>query len=267
MATVHLLLGTTLIGALTTLFFLYQFLRYRQWRLRDKGRLDHQLPIPGAAFESFIPRFARDDLGPTVCSEVRMIGIGDGAPGSTADAEAIVLALLAKDALHMFEFGTATGRTAYLWARNSPPEATVTTLTLPPDQLSSYAAAPGDTEEAWQNAKSYSVFTRFLYSGTDVEPKITQLYGDSKQFDESAYHGRCDLIFVDGSHALSYVRNDSEKALRMLSKGGVILWHDYRHPEVHRSAVGVFRYLNELHRTLPLVRLGATSLVAYRAPQ
>lgn len=261
-----LLLATTLLGALTALFLLGQFLRYRWWWLRDTGRLDQRLPIPRVRFEEFVPRFGRAEFGPTVRSEVCVVGTGDGALGSTTDTEALVLAVLAKDARCMFEFGTATGRTAYLWARNSPPDARVTTLTLAPDQLSTYQPAPGDTEAARRNAMSESALTRFLYSGTAVEAKITQLYGDSKAFDERAYAGCCDLIFVDGSHARSYVRSDTEKALRMVRPGGVVLWHDYRHPAVDHQSVGVCQHLNALHATLPLVRLGDTSLVAYRAP-
>ncbi len=66
---------------------------------------------------------------------------------------------------------------------------------------------------------------------------------------------------MDGSHAYSYVVSDSAKALRMVRPSGIVLWHDYS----HRNR-GVYRALNELARTLPLVHLGGTSLVAYRRP-
>ena len=261
------LLATTLFTTVAATFFFYQFLRYRRWWQRDSGRLTRRLPIPRVTFETFEPRFARAPFGPTVASEVRVVGSGDGAIGATTDTEAIVLAVLAKGATSMFEFGTATGRTTYLWARNSPPGARVTTLTLAPDQVASYRSAPGDLDGAQRNAVDESTLTRFLYCGTDVEAKVTQLYGDSKAFDETPYVGHCDLIFVDGSHAVSYVRSDTEKALRMLSPGGVLLWHDYRPPAVDPPSAGVYQHLTELARTLPLVRLNDTSLVAYRAPK
>lgn len=262
-----LLAAVALGGALTTAFFLYQFLRYRSWWLRDTGRLHGPGPIPRVKLEEFVPRLARTDLGPTRASEVCLVGAGDGAPGGTSDTEAIILSVLAKDAHVLFEFGTATGRTAYAWALNSPPDAQVTTLTLAPDQVSAYQPAPGDVEGARGHAVRESAFTQFLYSGTAVASKITQLYGDSKAFDEQPYVGRCDLIFVDGSHARSYVRSDTEKALRMLRPGGAVIWHDYRPPPHHPELVGVYEFLNELRGSLPLVRLGDTSLVAYRAPQ
>ena len=97
-------------------------------------------------------------------------------------------------------------------------------------------------------------FTEFRYSGTDVEGKVRQYYGDSKNFNETPFLNICDLVFIDGSHAYSYVCNDSEKALRMICPGGITLWHDYRGPD---EAAGVYRYLNELSS-----RRG-TSLVIY----
>jgi predicted O-methyltransferase YrrM len=70
-----------------------------------------------------------------------------------------------------------------------------------------------------------------------------------------------DLIFIDGSHAYSYVMSDTEKALKMLKKGGIVLWHDYRGT---REAPDVFRALNELAEKLPIVHIAGTSLAAYR---
>jgi len=237
--------------------------------LRTRRRLDRALgrpgggPIASVRLDDFDPLFASTELGPTPASEVAFIGKGDGVPHGTTDEEAWILAVLAKRSTCLFEFGTCTGRTAYLWARNSAPDAQIITLTLLPDQKDRYATAPGDSRSATRLALGGSTFARFLYTGTEAEKKITQLFGDSKELDESPYLGQCDLIFIDGSHAYSYVKNDTEKALRMLKEGGLLLWHDYREPAA--SGKDVYRYLNELSRTLPLVRLGRTSLVAYRA--
>jgi len=43
------------------------------------------------------------------------------------------------------------------------------------------------------------------------------------------------MVFVDAGHTYRYVKSDTEKALKMLRPGGVILWHDYMqllHPDV-----------------------------------
>lgn len=238
---------------------------WRSYRRRLYGALgrDDAHPVPTVALEDFHPRFRRDELGPTLDAAVRFVGTGDGVPGGTSDREAWVLAVLAKDARTLFEFGTATGRTAWLWAANAPAEARVHTLTLPPGGLEAYREAPGDSAAGTRRALEESAFTRFRYTGTEVEDRIEQLFGDSKVFDEGPFVGRCDLVFVDGSHARSYVESDSEKALRMVAPGGIVLWHDYRRDR--RSARDVCRVLNELGARYPLVRLAGTSLVAYRA--
>jgi predicted O-methyltransferase YrrM len=208
--------------------------------------------------------FATGAHGPTTAAEVRFIGSGDGVPGGTSDPEARVLAVLAKRARRMFEFGTCSGRTAYLWAVNSPPDARISTITLAPDQHDQYRAEPSDLGSAAERALGASTFTEFLYTGTEAEGKVEQLFGDSKALDESPWTGQCDLVFVDGSHAYSYVRSDSEKALRMVAPGGLVLWHDYS--PLRSNTRGVFRYLNELSSTHPLVHIRGTTLVAYRAP-
>jgi predicted O-methyltransferase YrrM len=170
---------------------------------------------------------------------------------------------MAKDAQHMFEFGTATGRTTYLWARNAPAGARIGTITLHPDHGADYRTAAGDSVVSTRDAQDESRFDAFVYSGTDVAGKVTQYFGDSKVFDEGDWVARCDIVFVDGSHAFSYVASDSAKALRMVKPGGVVLWHDYRADAPGRD---VRRCLDALAMKLPLVRLAGTRLVAYRAP-
>lgn len=242
---------------------IYINLRQRQRILNLLGR-NIGCPIPTVRLDEFDPAFTFNELGPTRAAEVVFIGKGEFVPGGTTDVEAWILCVLAKRAACAFEFGTCTGKTAYLWARNSPPEARVITLTLPVEQAASSQYRAGDNLRAGQQAQEESRFTRFLYSGSDVECKVMQLYGDSKEFDETPLLGKCDLIFIDGSHAYSYVESDTEKALRMLRPGGVLLWHDYRWPS--GSAKGVFDYLNRLYRELPLKHLKGTNMVAYRAP-
>ena len=92
---------------------------------------------------------------------------------------------------------------------------------------------------------------------------MEQLFGDSKALDITPWAGKCDLVFVDGSHAYSYVVSDTAKALELVRPGGLVLWHDYLGP---RHSPGVYRALNELAATLPLVRISGTALAAYRKP-
>lgn len=253
-----LILVVLLVGALVPL-------AVNVWRTKQAKRqqgLFAGWPVKRCSLQELDPVFRPGPFGPTLETEVLFLMSGpDGVPGGTTDLEAWILAVLSKRARTLFEFGTCTGKTTYLWARNSPPEARITTLTLPPLTQADYTHASGDDAGAARIALDESHFTQFLYSGTEAEGKITQLYGDSKAFDEAPYAGSCDLIFVDGSHAYSYVVSDSEKALRMLRPGGMVLWHDYGGPTWQRD---VYRALNELSERLPLVHIAGTRLVAYR---
>jgi predicted O-methyltransferase YrrM len=231
---------------------------------RKQRNLFGEWPIRRALPETVDPILKPGPFGPTCDTEVAFIGRGPYVvDGGTSDAEAWILAVLAKRARTMFEFGTCTGKTAYLWARNSPADARVITVTLAPDHLSDYRQEATDDPTDVQFALKESSHTEFLYSGTPVAPKVEQLFADSKALDVSPWAGRCDLVFVDGSHAYSYVVSDSAKALELVAPGGLVLWHDYAGP---RHAPGVYRALNELAQRLPLVRLEGTTLVAYRRP-
>jgi predicted O-methyltransferase YrrM len=219
--------------------------------------------IPTVSIDAFDPSFRPGPYGPGLETEVSFVGRGSlTVAGGTTDFEAWILAVLSKPAKLLFEFGTCTGKTAYLWARNSPPDARVVTVTLAPeDAPGTYRAGSGDDRRDSDTALAESTFTEFLYSGTDVAGKVTQLFGDSKALDIRPWAGQCDLVFVDASHAYSYVVSDSAKALELVRPGGVVLWHDYAGP--HQSP-GVRRALDELARQLPLAHIAQTSLVAYR---
>lgn len=240
----------------------------RSSRRRRRRRIEAEAEalIPLLSVADLDPAFRVGALGPSrERTEVTFLGGGDVlVPGSTSDFEAWVLAVLAKRARRMFEFGTCTGRTTYLWAKNSPPDAVVTTITLAPGDVKTYAAGQGDAEVDRLQAVGESRFERFLYTDTPAAAKVEQLFGDSKALDETPYLGTMDLIFVDGSHAYSYVMSDTEKALRMIKPGGLILWHDYDGPITGR---GTDLALLDLARKHPLHRLAGTRMVAYRAPK
>ncbi len=259
------MLGWTFAGLFAVLaFFLGIRLQRERWR-RKAHHPNTTWVIPGVSLDELDPAFTPGPFGATLATEVAFVGRGPIAvPGGTSDAEAWVLAVLAKSATQMFEFGTCTGKTAYLWARNAPADARVVTLTLAPDQQVEYAKASGDATTDTKFALRESAFEHFLYSGTPYEHAVTQLYGDSKQFDETAWRDWADLVFVDGSHAHSYVESDSAKAMRIVRPGGLVLWHDYAGP---RHAPGVFSVLNALSKTVELRHVRGTTFVMWRRPE
>lgn len=235
----------------------------RLQRAKRQGGLGRPWALPRVGVEELDPVFRMDELGPTRATEVRYIGRGVlPVPGGTSDYETWILCVLATRAKAMFEFGTCTGKTAYLWARNIPEGGRIVTLTLAPESIAEYAHAAGDDRAAVEHAIEESRFSRYLYTGTDVEGRITQLFGDSKAFDAAPHAGGFDVIFIDGSHASSYVHSDTERALQMVKPGGVILWHDYAGPD---SSPDVYRALNELAPRLSLRHIKGTTLVFHRA--
>lgn len=250
-------------------------------KLHQRGLLS-RWPIRVVEPGEVLASMRAGELGPSLDSLVQ-ITASVGVRGGISELESCVLCAAAKEAalnptsgpVRIFEFGTCTGKTTYLLALNAHAGATgelprVVTLTLAPDQVATYQKKGGDDPRDTHAAIKESAFTRFYYTGTEMEPRITQLFGDSKAFDvksgggdgvghENAY----DLIFVDGSHAKSYVESDSRLAMRMVKPGGLVAWHDYRGPW---RARGVWSTLNALARTHELRLIKGTSIVVWRRP-
>lgn len=59
-------------------------------------------------------------------------------------------------------------------------------------------------------------------------PNVEHLFGNSLNFDFSAYQQKMDLVFVDGDHHYESVKKDTESAFRLLKDNrSMIVWHDY----------------------------------------
>lgn len=246
-----------------SLFFLgWLGLNYCKQRDRRNGRKTlGKNPIPHVPAGDIDPIFALSRAqAPSLDSQVMLVGSA-GTLGGTSDTEAWILSGLAKSAKRIFELGTCTGKTTYLFALNSADDATVVTTTLPPD-ADPLVQQAGDDPEALIAARKESQVTEYYYEGTPVAGKITQLYGDSLNFDTAPYRQHFDLLFIDGAHAASYVKSDSKKAFEMVAPGGLIIWHDYA-PQMP----GVWDSLNELKaQGYDLKHIKSTTMVAYRAP-
>ncbi|MFN3379406.1 class I SAM-dependent methyltransferase [Runella zeae] len=154
----------------------------------------------------------------------------------------------------VFEIGTFEGRTTLNIALNAP-NAQIFTLDLPAADLGNTKMQIEKTEEAY--VKKTQSGGRFL--NHPAKKNIQQLFGDSATFDFSPYYNSIDLMFVDGSHAYEYVLSDTDRALKLVKKGGIILWHDYTNWEGVRDA------LNEFYKNDPLFKgvkhIGGTSIV------
>jgi predicted O-methyltransferase YrrM len=146
-----------------------------------------------------------------------------------------------------FEIGTFNGRTSLNIAANLPASGKVFTLDLPKSSnLKTKFPINKKDSSGWSDYTYIKKKVTGLHFLRHAEgKKITQLTGDSGTFDFTPYYGKMDFVFVDGSHSSAYVKNDTEIALQLVSKKGVILWHDYG------VWHGVTSTLNDIYRHTP----------------
>lgn len=125
----------------------------------------------------------------------------------------------------IFEIGTFRGRSTLNFALNSPADCVIYTLDLPPGGQRAVLASP-ELTPADKKVIGESL-TGVDYRGSEVERKIVQLYGDSREFDYSPFYGQVDLVFVDALKHYVAVRHDTEEALKMVRPGEAIIWHAF----------------------------------------
>lgn len=222
---------------------------HRKIRRRVRfGRIPHRLANSGLK-ELFPGIEAVAFMLP--CSQVL------GERGQLPVTESAVLASVCRHLRphRIFEIGTYRGASALTMAMNTPQETEILTLDLDPARRvdTKYRLEMGDIG-------GVPFVVGGSYRGTDFEPKIRQLYGDSALFDFQPFYGSADLVFVDGSHGYENVKSDSENAFHLVRPGGVVLWDDY-HPEWGPE---VMRYLNEIGDSKRVFQITSTRLAVYR---
>lgn len=58
--------------------------------------------------------------------------------------------------------------------------------------------------------------------------RVCQIYCDSRNWDVSNYpDGFFDSCLIDGGHQYEVVSSDTANALRLVRRGGIVLWHDF----------------------------------------
>ena len=71
-----------------------------------------------------------------------------------------------------------------------------------------------------------------------------------------------DLIFIDGGHTYSIVKNDTQKSFEMIKKNGIILWHDYVPGKT--SSKDIVKYLNEISKNKKIYKIKNTSFCFFK---
>ncbi len=163
-------------------------------------------------------------------------GFGAGSIGEMAALSSLVAARRPR---RILEFGTCLGcSTWHLWA-NSPGDALITTVDLPFG-----VKVAGSTDPELQGSPQSRPFL-------PKDSRVNLVEVDSRHFDPSGL-GEVEFAFVDAGHSYECVKNDTEKALSVLARGGLLVWHDATWRE---DGYGVNRYLKELRQTGRDVRL------------
>ncbi len=157
----------------------------------------------------------------------------------------------------LFEIGTYEGRCSINLIANAAPMARLYTLDLPAADVASarLRMVPQDKEFILKTS-----IGRLIKEQGD-NALITQLTGDSGQFDFRTYAGKMEFVLIDGSHSFEYVLNDTQAALRILkADGGTIVWCHYGDPKYPEVTKALDKLLKEDHRFRNVRRLEGTNL-------
>lgn len=177
---------------------------------------------------------------------------------NVTEFELVSICALIKDnnANQLFEIGTYDGRTTRAMAKNITDSGHIYTLNLPPDT----EAVELETSNVDVDL-SKKVISGERFLNTDEEKKITQLWGDSANFDFSVYHNTIDVVFIDGAHSEPYVASDTINAIKLIKdEGGIIIWHD-------AHLFGVKDYFLKKFKIMPVYFIRNTSLAIMKVKQ
>jgi len=158
----------------------------------------------------------------------------------------------------ILEIGTYNGMTTLQMALNAPRECTTYTLDLPEAISASLPLSELDTRISRHFKEQFGTATGSYFKGRN-DIKIVQLLGDSSTFDFDALKCAFDIIFIDAAHDYENKKTDSENAFRLLSRGGVILWHNFNDV----LCPDVTKYLADISIAHRIFHLRNTSLAVY----
>ena len=142
----------------------------------------------------------------------------------------------------VLEIGSFRGSTTLNMALNAP-EAEIHTLDLPPN------FNPAETKFENRDAGVINARDVCCYKGREEAAHIRQHYGDTATFNYDEIGGDVELCLIDAAHSYEYVRNDTAKALPLMARDGLMLWHDYGRNDFlaePEDSWGVTRFLHEI---------------------
>ena len=176
--------------------------------------------------------------------------------------------LKTKKISRIFEFGTFLGSTTSMMALNSKNNSKIVSFDLETKKkLTKFSIKKFNQLKKNYNVKKQNSNDNFLkkayqkfgpvylfYLKKKYKKKIQLLKGNSLNYNFNSYENKFDLIFIDGGHNFKTVKADTINSLKMVKKGGMIMWHDAS-SKIH---LDVYKYLKTLN--LKLYKYKHTSL-------
>ena len=217
--------------------------------LRDAARLPLQL-----AASTRIAALRLIDLSELTCGVgevlVQLTRADTRHAWSLGAAEQLSLQVLARvrGCNTAFEIGTFNGGTTRLLAEALPAAGQVWTLDLPPVAF-----------DATQGPVGFSGSqVGVAYRESPDAYKITQLYGNSLDYDFGPFERSADLVLIDGGHEYDNGVADTLAAMRLVRPGGIVLWDDF---EPYWD--GLVHGICDAMHGRDLCRLAGTALAVY----
>lgn len=108
-----------------------------------------------------------------------------------------------------------------------------------------------------------SPYRSALLTSPNVQLRHASFSGSADALRSESQFG---LIFVDGSHRIEHVLEDSRLALELVEPGGIIVWHDYRHNDYNTDELRVPEALKIIRKTIPIYAVSNTWCAIYEKP-
>ena len=159
--------------------------------------------------------------------------------GSPSIFEATIISLFVTllEPCKIVEFGTYTGYTTAILAKNSNNDTSIISIDLPAgNYFDKNLASDNILLNNWKEndnflkQKQSSIGEIYIKSLSHEESqKIKLVKNDSTLLnnDQIAQLAGAEFIFIDGGHSFETVNSDSNMALASMTSNGVVLWHDY----------------------------------------
>jgi predicted O-methyltransferase YrrM len=190
----------------------------------------------------YLPVIPLENIAP-VATEFKVSRPPDcGGSMTITEISSLCHLVAARQPRKVLEIGSFRGLTTLNLAMNAA-DAEIHTLDLPPD------FDPAATEFEHNDTNIIAARGDFHYAGRKEAVRIRQHFGDTATFDYDEIGAGVDFCLIDAAHSYQYVRNDTAKAVSLMTDDSLLLWHDYGRNDfltAPEDAWGVTRFLHEI---------------------